>query len=359
VHQHDAPVADLEAERLLRKRKLTGTVCDPAFLEQAVQAVAKALRDALPSARPFTHVGMGQARVEKIASNRRYTTTNGTVRFDRTSSTHAPAAIAADEGLIDPWLKTLSFWNGETPLAAISFYAVHPMSYYGQGDVSADFPGLARRKRQAQMPHVKQIYCSGASGNVTAGKYNDGSRSNRAVLADRLHAALVGAWDNTRRAAVDRLDFRVTPLKLEPRSSTGFSAAELEAQLTPATKPFHQCLAAMGLSWRSRVEAGKPIQVPLVDFGCAQLLLLPGESYVEFQLAAQQARPGSFVCVAGYGESATGYIPTEKHRAENDLNLGDWCWVDPGSEARLLEAIRTVLRDEKTQAGPVTNVTAR
>ena len=84
--------------------------------------------------------------------------------------------------------------------------------------------------------------------------------------------------------------------------------------------------------------------MPVIDFGVAQLLLLPGEAYVEFQLAAQQLRPDSFVCVAGYGEGATGYIPTEKHRAEKDSNLGDWCWVAPGSEARLLEAIRSVLR---------------
>ena len=45
VHQHDAPVADLEAERLLRARRLEGTVCDPEFHEAAVQRVAKALRD--------------------------------------------------------------------------------------------------------------------------------------------------------------------------------------------------------------------------------------------------------------------------------------------------------------------------
>src|SRR6185295_3214810 len=43
VHQHDAPVADLGAERLLRTHQLTGTVCDPDFHERTVQSVAKAL----------------------------------------------------------------------------------------------------------------------------------------------------------------------------------------------------------------------------------------------------------------------------------------------------------------------------
>lgn len=344
VHQHDAPVADLEAERILRSRKLAGTICDPAFHERAVQNVAQALRESLKSARRFTHVGTGRAKVERIASNRRYTTSDGKVHFDRMSRTTKRSAIEADEGLIDPWLRTLSFWDAETPLAAVSFYAVHPMSYYGEGEVSADFPGLARRMRQKQTPGVKQIYASGCSGNIVAGKYNNGARENRAVLATRLHGAMEEAWSNTQRHAVEHVDFRGTALHLEARTTAGFSTAELESHLTPAAKPFQQCLAAMGLSWRRRVAAGRAIQIPAIDFGAAQLLLLPGESYVEFQLAAQRARPDTFLCVAGYGDGATGYIPTDRHFAENDSNLGDWCWVAPGSEARMLEAIQKVLR---------------
>lgn len=343
VHQHDAPVADLAAERLLRDRRLAGTICDPAFHERAVQAVAQALHARLPTAKPVTHLGTGQAMVAQIASNRRYVTPEGQVRFDRTSSTRLPAAIQADEGLIDPWLKTLSFWHGGTPLAAVSFYAVHPMSYYGAGDVSADFPGLARRRRQAETPGTSQIYCSGASGNVTAGKHNTGARENRPVLADRLHQAQVAAWNDTRRRTVQGFTFHVEPLRLEPRDGPGFTVTDLERKLDTETKPFPQCLAALGLSWRRRVQAGRPIELPVLDFGQALVLLLPGESYVEYQLAAQRMRPDSFVCVAGYGEGATGYIPTEKHIAEGDGNLSDWCWVAPGSEGRLRTAIARAL----------------
>jgi hypothetical protein len=48
----------------------------------------------------------------------------------------------------------------------------------------------------------------------------------------------------------------------------------------------------------------------------------------------------------------TGYIPTDRHIAENDPNLGDWCWVAPGSEPRLLDAIAKALQaksDAKTE----------
>jgi hypothetical protein len=85
VHQHDAPIADLEAERMLRARKLAGTICDLDFHERAVQNVAKALRESLRFARRLTHVGTGTAKVHRVASNRRYTTPDGKVHFDRMS----------------------------------------------------------------------------------------------------------------------------------------------------------------------------------------------------------------------------------------------------------------------------------
>lgn len=343
VHQHDAPVADLAAERLLRERKAAGTVCDLEFHEIAVRRVADALGASLSSARRVTEIGIGQAQVLGIASNRRYLARDGTVRFDRTSSTRNVEAREAPENLTDPWLKTLSFWDSNEPVVAVSGYAVHPMSYYGQGKVSADFPGMARRRRQQELPEVKQIYFTGCAGNVTAGKYNDGAVTNRAMLAERLGEAMRTAWGATKRVPLRQATVRIENLRLEPRDETGFRLADFEHTIDTNPKPFAQCLAAMGWSWRKRAEAGGTIQIPCFDLGAAQWLLLPGESYVEFQLAAQRLRPDGFVLVAGYGEGATGYIPSERHRAERDGNLSDWCWVAPGSEARLLQAIRRVL----------------
>lgn len=345
THVHDAPVADLEAERILKEHKCTGTVCDVDFHEVAVQRVAKALRDSLKSASPVTHLGLGQAKVEKVASNRRYLLPDGKFSYGRMSRNTNILAAQADDGTIDPMLKTLSFWNGNTPLAALSNYAVHPMSYYGGGEVSSDFPGIARRRRQEDLPNVAQVYFSGCSGNVTAGKYNPGMRENRVVLAGRLYQAMAEAWRDTKKFPLEKMTFRSVPLTLEPRNDPdGFTVAGSTKLLAPDQKPFAQCLAAMNLSWRKRAAAGQPIDVPAVDFGPAQFLLLPAEAYVEFQLHAQTVRPDSFVMVAGYGESAPGYIPVERAWEEKDSNLGDWCWVAPGSEARMKAAIEAALR---------------
>jgi hypothetical protein len=344
VHVHDAPVADLEAQNILNASLAAGSICNLDFHEEAIQRVAQALKESLKSTQRVTHIGVGQAKVEKVASNRRYVLPDGTISHGRTSRTKNPQAHAAAEGTIDPWLKTLSFWDGKKAVAAMHAYAVHPMSYYGQGEVSADFVGMAQDWMQTNLPSVFQIYVSGCSGNLTAGKYNDGSPTNRPVLAGRIYQAMKTSWANTKLNPLKLADFRVVSLKLTPRDSAGFTVADLEKRLKEDPKPFGQCLAAMGLSWRKRCAAGQPIDVPAVDFGPAQLLLLPAESYVEFQLFAQEQRPKSFVMVMGYGECAPGYIPIERAWKENDQNLADWCWVSPGAEAAMKQAIEAALK---------------
>ncbi|HEX4613586.1 MAG TPA: hypothetical protein VH092_35720 [Urbifossiella sp.] len=343
LHQHDAPVVDLEAQELLDKHRAGTAVCDPAFFEKATTAVADAAAASLKTPRRITHLGTGRARVEQVASNRRYVDEAGAVRYNRMSATRDAKIRAAGEGTIDPELKTLSFWDGDTPLAGLSAYACHPMSYYGRGGVTADFVGLARRRRQADTPMALQLYASGCSGNVTAGKFNDGDTANRPVLADRIYRAMAAAWRDTARVPVTTPAFRSVPLTLEARGGEGFTDRELMTRLTTDPRPFNRCLAALGLSWANRVRAGKPVDVPVLDFGGAVLTVLPAESYVEFQLLAQQARPNDFVVVAGYGECGPGYIPVERAWAENDGNLTDWCWVERGSERRMSEAIRRAL----------------
>jgi hypothetical protein len=343
VHQHDAPVADLEAERLLEQHGAAGHICDLDFHERAVQRVARAVREAVRAPRTVSHLGLGQARVEQVASNRRSVGPDGRPAFGRTSATRDPEVRARPEGTIDPWLKTLSFWDGDRPVAALSVYATHPMSYYGQGGVSSDFVGLARKRRQADDPTVFQLYASGCSGNVTAGKYNDGTPANRPVLAERLYRAMTAAWEATRRQPLREVVLRHVPLRLEPRNDPGFTVNDLRQRLTADPKPFGQCLAALGLSWRKRAEAGHRIDVPVLDLGVARLLVLPAESYVEYQLLAQRLRPDLFVVTLGYGECAPGYIPTEQAWAEGDTNLRDWCWVAPGSEPAMTAALREAL----------------
>jgi hypothetical protein len=218
------------------------------------------------------------------------------------------------------------------------------MSFYGKGGTSSDFVGLARKLRQAEEPRTHQIYVSGCSANVTAGKYNNGAAENRIELAKRILDGMRESWKNTTKQPIGECTFKSVPLRLPVRSGKGFTAADLTTRLKEDPKPFGQCLAALGLSWRKRVEAGEPIDVCVIDFGGPAFVLMPAESYVEYQLMAQAARPKGFVVTAGYGECGPGYIPTEQAWKESDGNLADWCWADPGCEEKMKKAIAEMLK---------------
>jgi hypothetical protein len=311
VHQHNAPFADPAAERLVEKSAGAPRSLDLKFLDRVVGQSAEAARAALAHTTPFTHVGTGQARVDRVASNRRILGPDGKVKAVRYSATKDQAIRDEPEGLIDPWLKTLSFWNGDRPLAALSYYATHPMSYYGDGRVTSDFCGLARRMRQDEEPGVFQVYFTGCAGNITAGKYNDGARENRPVLRDRIYAAMKAAWKATQRRAVAGWEWRVEPLRLAPRTERSFGAAESKKVLEdPRAQAARRSNAAFQLAWLARID--RPIPLTRLDFGKVLVLHLPGEPFVEYQLRAQEARRDAFVCVAAYGDDGPGYIPTAK-----------------------------------------------
>ncbi len=350
VHQHDAPLADLTAQRLLEEAKVDGKIIDLDFHERTVQRVAAALKESLNSARPVTHFGLGQAKVERVASNRRVVDASGKASFARYSATRDAAIRDLPEGLIDPWLKVLSFWDGQQPLAAINAYATHPMSYYGGGAISSDFVGLARAQRQQDDPSVHQIYVSGCSGDVTAGKYNDGSPQNRQRLAERMHKAMTEAWKSTKRHSLTSVQFRSVPLRL-PHREGNQTADALRAQLADTSKPmFARALAAMGLSSRQRNPTAHQIDVSVLDLGAAQIVLLPGESLVGYQLMAQKLRPDCFVMAIGYGECSPGYIPTDEASREGYAESQGWCWVAPEVEKLMAEAIERALNAPANQA---------
>jgi hypothetical protein len=340
VHQHNAPFADLKAQELIEAVHGPSSL-DRKFFADVVGRTAAAARAALARATPLTHVGIGQAKVEEVASNRRILGADGKVKYVRYSATRDPAIRSEPEGLIDPWLKTLSFWNGSQPLAALHYYTTHPMSYYGDGRVSSDFCGLARQKRQGEEPDVFQVYFTGCAGNITAGKYNDGAHENRPILRDRIHAAMTAAWKTTQRHALDGWKWRVEPVRLPPRTENSFGEADSRKVLgNDGASKTQRINAAFQLAWRQRLD--RPVELTCLDLGQVLVLHLPGEPFVEYQFKAQRLRSDAVVCTAGYGDGGPGYIPTARAYFEGGYEP-TVALAGPGSEALIHAAMAKLL----------------
>jgi hypothetical protein len=343
VHQHDAPYFDLTAQKLLEASRPGGSMLDVAFHEDCAQRAATAAKTCVKQSRPLTHIGIGQAKIENLASNRRVDE-NGKVSFRRYSRCTDAGLRSLPDGQIDPWLKAISFWNENEPLAVLSVYACHPMSYYGGGEISGDFPSMARRIRDAADPNVFQVFATGCCGDVTAGKFNNGAKGNRALFAERLANGMKAAWENTRKIALKQISFQNERLVLPHSELESLSEATLRRRLEDPDIPLaSRVQIALGLSSLMRNSDGHHIDVPMIDFGAAQLLLLPAESFVAYQLFAQQQRPDGFVVTLGFGESAPGYIPTNQAYREGFREEHHYTWNRPGAEDLMQATIKKLL----------------
>ena len=344
IHQHDGVRGDFTTAKILSEYGLGNWRYDPAFLTNTIEQASEAVREAKNEAQNVTHIGYGEAKVDKVASNRRVLGSDGMVEIIRWSRTTDSAAIAAPEGLIDPWLKCVSFWNNQQPLVALNYYTTHPMSHYGNGDVSSDFVGIAREAREKELG-VPLIYFSGAGGNITAGKYNDGSPERRYLLADRVERAMIQAWNSTEKIPISSDDLKWSTTKVQLPLGKHLVEPNLVSQLeNKETDSLERFTAAKHLAWLRRTREGHQITVSALNLKNISLLNLPGELFVEYQLAAQQMRPDYRVCTAAYEEYGPGYIGTEISYSQGGYESSERASrVGPEVEAVLMEAIGKVL----------------
>ena len=344
IHQHDGCACDFTTERILHEYGLGGWRYDTLFLRKTIRSVANAVRKAKLAAQPVTHLGFGEAMVEKVASNRRILGEDGNVTITRWSRTKDSLAIAAPEGLIDPWLKCVSLWNNDQAIAVLNYYATHPMSHYGKGDVSSDFTGIARDSWEKQLG-VANIYFSGAGGNITAGKYNDGSPERRFILADRLEEAMRQAWKQTNKIPISSLDVEWKNVEVLLPLAKHLVEEELTVQLSDESlDSLKKIVAGKHLAWLRRTKSGHKVNVSSLKLGNVQLLNIPGEAFIEYQLAAQKMKPGDHICTAAYEEYGPGYICTEIAYSQGGYESSERASrVSPEIEEVLLTAIAQVL----------------
>ena len=345
LHQHDAPGCDFTAERLIREMGIPGYArFEGSFHRQVIQRAADAIRDGLPRATPISHYGYGEAIVEAVASNRRVERKpDGGVGRMRGSSCKIPELRSLPEGTIDPVVSVLSFWNGEQPVAVLSAYACHPQSYYRLGIPSPDFPGIARFIRGQDVNMALHIHFNGAGGNIAAGKYNDGSQANRMLLATRLADGMRRAFTETAKQPLTATTVGWDRVAVSLPPAPHLNEADLIAKLR-SIPPRGYISVADQLAWLQRCQAGHTIDITCLRVGDARMLHLPGELFVEYQLAAKAMRPDLHVMMAAYGDYGPGYIGTAAAYPEGGYETAPTSSsVAPEVETVLMNAMRSLL----------------
>ncbi len=340
VHQHTAPIASRDALVLLGQQENPPPHPPPSMIDDAVAKLAEAARASVDGFVPCDRIGFGRAKVDRVASTRR-NMVDGRIVVRYSAGGSSPELAALPEGKIDPYLKTLTFAQGERPIARLHYYAVHPQSFYGDPRASYDFPGMARERLQTK-EGVFQVYFTGCAGDVTAGKYNDGTPEAREQLAARLLAGMEAAVAATRYIPAPQPVWRRVAVRLPPKADPAEMAAAARALMNQPDAAASRRIysGAMQLAFLARLET--PLELSSLQFGDAYLVHLPGESMVEFQLFAQRQRPGAWMAVAAYGDGGPGYICTAEAFDEGGYEPSA-SLVAPKSEEIMKTAIRELL----------------
>ena len=342
VHQHNAPFVCLDAARRAEARGDLPKVFEADFFRRCLDRARAAVAEGIKRARPVTHVAHGEADVREVASNRRVArNAAGKITAMRGSSCKDVALVALPEGLVDPRLRTIAFYDRETKIAAAHFYATHPMSYYGDGRVSSDFCGLARRRRQAHEPGCAHVYFTGCAGNIAAGKYNNGTPESRVRLTQRIYDGIVASESNLRREEVARMEWRTHEIRPTPNPALGDPAA-LEALISKRQEAVvSRIRPAFKAAFMARCERQVPLVIGALHLNEHVSLYLPAEPFVEYQLRAQEIA-GRSVPVAAYGDNGPWYIPTESEFPAGGYEV-EHAFAHANLDAAMMEGMRRVL----------------
>lgn len=343
LHQHTAPLIDMDAQRLLAEVGAASLHVDPKFVDEVEQRLAGAVKESLAKLEPFDRIGTGQAKVDRVASCRRVPDASGKIP-GRMSFTKDPAVRDLPEGTIDPHLKTITLARGERPLVRLHYYATHPQTKYRDGRATSDLPGDAREELQRK-ENVFQVYFTGCGGDITVGKYNDGTGEGRKEMAKRLLAGMEAAVAATRYVPAGPVRWRVREVPLPPRTDGEFtleaSRARMKDAKSAAVARTYDGAGRMAFLQR----ADRPLELSCLQIGNVFVLHLPGEPLIEFQFFAQGLKPGAFVAVAGYGDCGPGYLCPERAFGEGGYEPSA-SLVRPESEGILKKAITALLANE-------------
>lgn len=341
VHQHNAPFACMDAEKIIQEQGDLPHITEPGFFNRCLDAGREAVAEAISRSVPVTHVAHGQSRVHQVAGNRRIIGLNGRHISQRGSSSKKPEHQKLPEGLIDPMLKTVAFYNGDEKLVASHYYACHPMSYYGDGMVSADFCGLARRQRQQQEPNCTHIYFNGCGGNIGAGKYNNGSKEARVELTQRILDGIVSSEVDLQPKPIDSVAWKTHDIL--PPLNPAFDEEQLMAGISNRkNRVVARNRPSYTVAFIRRVQAKIPITLSALHVNNVSLLHLPAESFVEYQLRAQATASDRFVACAAYGDGGPWYIPTKEAYPQGGYAVSV-AWCAPEMDQMLCDGVQSLL----------------
>lgn len=288
---------------------------DPAYIDVLTRKLSGIIKQAADRLEPAS-LAYGDAPVQIGINRRQYPHGDGVTTIGRN-----PA------GPVDKRVQALVVRDSRRePKALLFSHACHPTTMGGENlQITADFPGVAcERVKQATGGAVMPFFLQACCGNINPeprGTFECVQRHGEA-----LGEAALEALDSSLEVASGPLEGQERTIELQLIPPPGIDViqqnldhwADKVRELKHADRPGH-LLHAEGLHAYYTLEKEvaesdpmpltKPFGIQRLRIGDVQMLGMPGEMFVQYQLDFERQAAGP-VLALGYTNGVHGYVPT-------------------------------------------------
>lgn len=324
---------------------------EPEYSCFAAGKAVEAIRQALNSVKPV-RIGALTGLEGRLAFNRRAVRKDGTVGMPGPGweKPCGPTWIKYIEGPVDPELGIVCIQDADMHMVAIlPHYTCHPVHVFVKGRlVSADWPGeLGIQLQQSHGESCVPLVINGCCGNINPWDpfdpdyANDHKRMGR-MLAETAHG-LIEKMSFDEEPVLDwRVEHISLPIREVDQQEMDWAKAILAEHPTPIWTDDTQtavewdwmrAAGIMSVDLIKQREKTLEYEIQVMRIGSIALVGVPGEPFVEGQLAIKMGSNARLTCVAHCCTQYVGYIPTSDafKRGGHEVNTSYWAKMVPGS----------------------------
>jgi|YNPNPStandDraft_1061719.scaffolds.fasta_scaffold11115_3 neutral ceramidase len=336
------------------------------FFEFAAARAIEAIGAADRSLRPV-QIGVGSALRDGLAFNRRGVTREGKAvmpwLYSRRQYPLGPTHLRYLEGPTDPEVGVFGARDESLRMVAMLLhFTCHPVNVFATQyhAVSADWPGIWAGEMENRFGGGALVL-NGCCGNL-----NPWPAFEPDFVPD--HRRMGQALAETASAVVGRLEFseaealawkvRHVPLPLKPADPERLARAEQVLAEHPAPRwseerpglidgAWFQAASVKSVELMRRRRPDFPYEIQVLRVGDTVFVGLPGEPFVEGQLAIKVGSPAYPTYVAHATTHYVGYVPTASAfpRGGHEVDFSYWAKLAPESLDRIVENALDLIRE--------------
>ena len=340
---------------------------ESAYAEFAAEMAVRAAVEATETLQPV-RIGVGRGISGELAFNRRGVRRDGTIVMPKPRGRESQPFGITDlcylEGPIDPEVGVCCIQDMTMkPLAFLLHFTCHPVNVFGHPEtyrvVSADWPGAwAREMQRAFGEGTVPIVVNGCCGNINPwNPFDPDCRPDHRRMGRELGRMSEGIIHDMAFTDSATVDSRIESIALAYRDIPMDRQREVEEILRGNPQPprgengevdpeWFRAASTRSVELCQKREPEFAYEVQVLRVGNLALLGLPGEPFVEGQLAIKTNSPAPHVFAAHLTTHYVGYLPTREaysrggHEANEDVTY--WSKLSPGSLETVVERARAL-----------------